>query len=243
MSIQGDIASLEPGQEVILFDLDMSPVGGDLARFHAGLNGLQKPLVWQGNTYLPFPIEASGFEVSTGNKLPRPTITVANIDGSITALVLDFDDLINSKLTRRRTLAKYLDAVNFPGGVNPAADPTQELPQDIYYVTRKISEDEVSVVFELASACDLVGVRIPRRQVNARTCTAIYKSADCGYVPGPMFDASGNPVTDPLLDDCSHQLETGCKLRFYGKAGTKRGVVLPLNAFPGAGTGAGIASS
>jgi lambda family phage minor tail protein L len=92
------------------------------------------------------------------------------------------------------------------------------------------------VVLELSSACDLVGVRIPRRQVNARTCTWLYKGAECGYVPGPMFDANDNPVTDPLQDVCSQKL-TGCKARFYGKAGTKRAVALPFGAFPGAGTG------
>lgn len=239
MPIPADIASLNPGHEIVLFDLDMAVVGLDVARFHSGLNQLQAPITWQGNEYHPWPIEATGFEISAGSKLPRPTITVANIDGSVTALVLEHDDLRGCKLTRRRTLARYLDAVNFPGGVNPTADPTQELPLDIYLVSRKVSEDSQAVVFELASSLEMPGVYLPRRQVNARTCTAIYKSADCGYAPGPMFDTNDAGVSDPLLDQCSHKL-SGCKARFYGKAGTRKGVVLPINAFPGAGTGAGI---
>jgi lambda family phage minor tail protein L len=48
---------------------------------------------------------------------------VGNVDGSITALCLSYQDLVGAVLTRHRTLGKYLDAANF-GGTNATADPT-----------------------------------------------------------------------------------------------------------------------
>ncbi len=241
MPILADIASLEPGALVELFDLDMSVIGGDVVHFHAGTNYNGQAVVWGGVVYQPFPIMADGFDQTGSGPFPRPTLTVANVDGTITALVLEYQDLIDCKVTRRQTFAKYLDPVNFADGNNPSADSTQELPQEIYYIARRAAETGETVTFELANAVDRQGVRLPSRTVFQRTCTWQYKGAECGYVPGPMFDITGASVTDPALDVCSHLLSTGCKLRFYGKAGTSRGVVLPFGGFPGSGSGQSVA--
>lgn len=244
MTIVGAVSAIDPGALVELFALDMTPAGGDLAYFHAGTNQLGVAVVWQGVTYQPFPIAAEGFELSGGGQFPRPKLTCSNVGGTITALLLQFGDLLNSKLTRRRTLAQYLDAANFPAG-NPEADPTQHLPDEIWYVARKASEDNVSVVFELAAACDLAGVRVPRRQVIANVCTWIYRRYDpvaaafdytkatCPYTGAAIFDATGAVVTNPALDVCSHRLSDGCKKR-YPKVGTVR-PPLPYAGEPGAG--------
>lgn len=91
------------------------------------------------------------------SKPPVPTLSVANIDGSISAACLQFQDLVGATVIRHRTLGKYLDAANF-GGTNPTADPSQELPQDRWYIERKASETNVMVKFELSSALDFNGV-------------------------------------------------------------------------------------
>lgn len=67
-------------------------------------------------------MQAEGFE-KTSAQQPVPKLSVGNIDGSISALCLTYQDLLGSKVTFHRTFGKYLDAVNF-GGVNPTADPT-----------------------------------------------------------------------------------------------------------------------
>ena len=81
--------------------------------FHAGTNQLQQPIVWQGNTYQPLPIESEGFDVSTKGTLPRPKIRVANVGGLLSAEVRQNDDLIGCKLIRKRTFSRYLDDSNF----------------------------------------------------------------------------------------------------------------------------------
>lgn len=122
MTITQDIQSLRPGDLVELFELDATALGGTLLRFNAGTNKLRSPVIWQGNTYVPLPIDASGFEFSGKGQLPRPTLKVANIGGLVTAQLRDFNDLLGAKVTRRRTLAKYLDAANFPARRNLLLD-------------------------------------------------------------------------------------------------------------------------
>ena len=117
------------------------------------------------------PIEAEGFAFQKG-QLPRPTLTISNALGTITAILLNVNqvttgnDLTGATVTRIRTLARYLDAVNFPGGTNPLGtpDPTAEFPQEIYKIDRKASETREAVQFELAAPTDLAGIRVPGRQ-------------------------------------------------------------------------------
>ena len=153
--ITADIQSLSPSAILELFVLDTTNLpDGALNYFHAGTNALNQPVVWQGNVYNPVPIEASGFDITTRGTLPRPNLRVANVNGLFSAMVMETDDLVGCKITRKRTLAKYIDAVNFPGGVNPLADPNQYLPDDIWYVEQKTSENRYVVEWELSSAFD-----------------------------------------------------------------------------------------
>ena len=226
--IAADIQTLAPGAIVDLYELDLTTIGGSLLRFHPGRNGLASDLVWNTQPYVAFPVKAEGFEASGNGKMPRPTIKVANVTGLISALLRDFDDLIGCKITRRRTLSKYLDAVNFPGGVNPSADPTQEFPPEVWFVDRKSSETKMMVEFELAASWDVQGVLLPRRQAIANTCGWRYRGADCGYAGGAV--ANGNDVATAVLgeDACGKRLAS-CKLRFGAYA------VLPFGAFPSVG--------
>jgi len=141
-------------------------------RFHNGTslkdNG---EIVWAGDTYQRFPIQAEGFAFQKG-QLPRPTLTVSNALGTITAILLNVNetttgnDLTGATVTRIRTLAKFLDAVNFPNNVNPygTPDPNAEFPQEIYSIDRKSAENREIVTFELAAVIDLAGIRAPKRQ-------------------------------------------------------------------------------
>lgn len=180
-AITVEIQKLEPSAIVEMFEVDATAFGGDMLRFHAGTNQLRQNLVWQGETYSPFPIQASGFDYSGNGQLPRPKLAVANITGAITLLVLTYDDLLGAKVTRKRTLLKYLDAVNFPGGTNPTADPAAEFGDEIFFVDRKTSENRDVVEFELAAAFDVAGVRLPRRQIIQNVCTWKYRGGECGY--------------------------------------------------------------
>jgi lambda family phage minor tail protein L len=212
---------------VELFELDATSLGGALVRFHAGTNQLSQAVIWKGNIYSAYPVQITGFEFSTGGKLPRPKMRVANVSGVMSAFLSDYQGLLGCKVTRRRTMAKYLDAANFAGG-NPFADPLQELPEDVYYIDRLAAETKELVELELATSFDVEGVQLPRRQIIT-LCPWAYKGGTgCGYVPGAMFTAEDVATTDPSKDVCGKRL-TSCQLRF--------GLHNPLDfgGFPSAG--------
>jgi len=117
------LQSINPGAIIELFTLTLdSTLHGSSAvhLFHNGSNmNLNGNIVWAGNTYERFPIQCEGFDFGSTGTLPRPTISVSNIFGTITALMQAANqttignDLNGSKLVRIRTLARYLDNVNF----------------------------------------------------------------------------------------------------------------------------------
>jgi lambda family phage minor tail protein L len=223
VSIAEDIQKLNPGALVELFLLDATPVGGVLNYFHAGTNGLRGAVVWQGNAYQPWPIQARGFDKSATGRLPRPTLTMSNVNGIIGAIARDYNDLLGAKLIRKRTFVKYLDAGNFPGNANPTADPNAAFPDDVFYVDQKTTENRHVIEFALAAKMDLAGVSIPLRVV-AQTCAWQYRGEGCGYAGGPVADVNDTSTADPTKDQCGKRL-TSCKLRFTG--------TLPFGGFPG----------
>ncbi len=200
--ITTEIQKLAPSAVIELFVLDATAIGGSTYRFHAGTNQLRQNIVWQGETYNRFPLVASGFEFSGQGQIPRPKLTVSNVLSAVTLILLSTNDLMGAKVTRKRTLAKFLDAVNFDGGVNPTADDTAEFPEDIYFIDRKSHEDKDTVEFELASSLDLVGVNIPRRQVIQNICIWKYRGAECGFTGAPLYD-----VNDELLSSSGQSAE------------------------------------
>jgi lambda family phage minor tail protein L len=233
-TIQG--VSVPAGGIVTLFDLDATSLGDNTYYFHPGTNELRNNVVWTtqntngswtAKSYSAFPIEAFGFESTTKGSLPRPTLRIANVTGLIGALTREVSDLIGAKVTRRRTLVRYLDAANFAASTNPNADPTQFFPLDVFYINRKVAENRVFIEFELASAMDLHGVKLPRRQIIQNLCTWKYRSSECSYAGSNYFNALDATVTTLAEDVCSKRL-SGCKARFGDYA------TLPYGGFPGA---------
>jgi lambda family phage minor tail protein L len=209
MPITADVQQLEPGALIELFDVDCTAIGGDMLRFHGHLQSTS--IFWQGNEYKPWSIQAAGFEHTSDAQQPSPTLTVANLGGTISALCVFLDDMVGAKVTRRRTFAKYLDAVNFLAG-NPTADPNEQMASELWYIEQKTGETNVQVEFTLSSALDFGGQQLPARQVVG-ICQWQYRDANCGYTGTAYFDKSDNPVNDPALDRCSMKT-SGCECRF-----------------------------
>lgn len=227
-AILSEIQKLSPSAVVELFVLDTTSFGGDIYYFHAGTNELRSRVIWQGQTYEPFPVQVTGFEFNGNGQLPKPKLTVANVTGVISTLVLLYQDLLGAKLIRKRTFVKYLDAVNFDGGVNPTADPTAEFADDVFFVDRKSNENKATVEFELAAAFDVTGVRLPRRQIVQNVCPWKYRGTECGYVGTSYFDAKDVPVANAFQDVCGKRLNS-CQKRFPPP------FELPFGGFPAAG--------
>jgi lambda family phage minor tail protein L len=170
-----DLQKINPSAIIELFTLTTDATlhgSAQTYRFHNGTSlNANGDIIWAGNQYLKMPIQAEGFAFQKG-QLPRPTLTISNALGTITAILLNVNqvttgnDLTGATVTRIRTLARYLDSVNFPGNTNPLGtpDPTAEFPQEIYKIDRKSSENRETVTFELAAVFDLAGIRAPKRQ-------------------------------------------------------------------------------
>jgi lambda family phage minor tail protein L len=253
MTISRDIHSLEPGAIVELYEIDLTPIdpAAGVTRFHAGTNELREPVVWQGHTYAPRPVSASGFGITIQGAAPRPKFQVSNIPvggavGMMTLLNRNYDDLVGAIITRRRALVKYLDAVNFPGSVNPTADPTAEIPLDVYYVERRVTENRVYCEYELSSIYDLTGVMLPGRTIIRDTCMYSYRiwdaatgsflyadsrsnPVDCPYTGTRCFDALG-ALTATENDCCGRRL-SDCRLRFSISTTTLTGIASGVDAY------------
>jgi lambda family phage minor tail protein L len=235
-----ELQKIAPSSIIELYELHLDATlhgASTIYRFHAGTNQVNNgDIVWNANSYLKFPVEVTGFEYNGGGQLPRPKLQVSNAMSYVTAILLtvnDFNtgnDLIGAKFIRIRTLARYLDAVNFVGNVNPygTPDPTAEFPQEIYFIDRKTSENLGSVEWDLAAAFDLVSVKAPKRQCIANICQWKYRSTECSYAGTNYFDINDNAVATQALDVCGKKLNS-CSIRF-GENNE-----LPYGSFPGIG--------
>jgi len=181
-NLQKTLQDVDAKTVVELFDFELNNAqhgATTIYRFTNTKNELGNDIVWQGNTYTAIPMKAEGYEVSGQGSLPRPTLSVANLNGTFTTILalLNTDSNGNAlprntrtlegcKVTRTRTLSKYLDAVNFTGSSNSDADPTSYFrPRDIYFIDRKSIENRDVIAYEMCSAFDLAGVRLPKRQI------------------------------------------------------------------------------
>lgn len=208
VKIVRELQEVAPSSVIELFELRLVAAlhgSNDVYRFHAGVNGKSTAgnIVWAGNTYTAFPVEATGFEYTGTGQLPKPKLVVANVLGTLTAILLAVNaitpgnDLLGAKVIRKRTLARYLDATNFPGNTNPygTPDPTAEFPEEVYYISRKLSETRDAVEFELAAAFDLQGVRAPKRLCISNVCQWNYRDGStCGYNRASYFTAEDKTI-------------------------------------------------
>ena len=227
--IKTDAASLEPGEYVELFDMVLND--NEHLRFYDGQK-LKSPgtILWQAMEYYPFPIQAEGFELTSGGRPPRPTLSVSNITGLVGLYAALRDDLVGNTVTRWRTFRHYLDG-------EPQADPAQHFPPDIFVINRKVSHTSELLTFELSTPFDQTSKVLPGRIAQKRYCPWRYRHydaeaagfnyefAECPYVGFDFYDTNGSPVGQADLDQCGKRL-SDCKLRFPN-------VPLPFGGFPG----------
>lgn len=108
------------------------------------------------NFFEYWPVRADGFSVALEGVLPTPTVELANIDGFLMSVVMSLNGLTRAKVTRRRIQLEFLDS------------PENELPQDIYEVSR-YTINQLSCVFYLKSFLDVGNRQIPRRRLVSLT--------------------------------------------------------------------------
>jgi lambda family phage minor tail protein L len=225
MTLTADVQQSWHDGLVELYDIDFSLITGDPADILYLANQV-KPngtkIQWKGQTYEPLPISGTGFEKVSAGQTPQPSLTIANALGVFSPAIDTLGDLIGAKVTRRRTFGKYLDG-------EPAADPSQEFPLDVFYIEQKTSENAIAITWTLSSILDLEGVRLPRRLITQNYCQWKYRSSECGYTGGPVADERDRPTGSLSNDICGKRLQS-CQLRFPNQS-------LPFGGFPGATVG------
>ena len=230
-SVFEELAQLAPSAIIELFELHLDTTlhgSSEIYRWHNGVNAdVDGNITWNGNDYVRLPIQAEGFDYTNTGSLPRPTLTVANLESTVTNLLLLVNattagnDLGGATVKRIRTLKKYLDG-------ETAADPHAKFPDEIWFIDRKANESRDAVSFELASKFDLPGVKLPKRQLIANICQWQYRSTECSYTGTDYYDTNDESVDTLAEDKCGKRLSS-CKVRFGETA------ELPFGSYPSAG--------
>tara|TARA_A100001515_G_scaffold28022_1_gene21623 strand:+ start:19 stop:1008 length:990 start_codon:yes stop_codon:yes gene_type:complete len=199
------LQEINPGAVIELFTLQLDATlhgSNTIYRFHNGANlNANGEVVWAGNTYLRFPIQCEGFEFTGTGTLPRPTISVSNIFGTLTAIMQNVNqttvgnDLNGAKLTRIRTLARFLDAVNFaPTTTTTTSTQTVADPSDAETVTYTVTVVQDSGG---ANVFAINGVQKPVITMK-RGSTYIFNQSHSSNVNHPLrikSDAGGQQTT------------------------------------------------
>ena len=130
-----ELQQTNPSAIIDLYELELveglhyatgNPLGIETVyRWHSGVaQNSQGELIFNGNTYSQMPIEAEGFDYkgsSQKSSLPRPTLRVSNLLSTVSTILAEINgvtphnDLIGAKVTRFRTMAKFLSISNFSG--------------------------------------------------------------------------------------------------------------------------------
>jgi lambda family phage minor tail protein L len=220
-----------------LYTLDLTLYGDSVYYFTPNIDGVTN-VVWQGNTYTPFDLEAEGFELDGRGSAPTPKIRFSLTNPIITSYIAAFSDLIGAKVTRCKTYKKFLDG-------EPGANPNAHYPLDIYKIERKASENRLQVEFELSSVMDQRGAQLPSRTITSFYCPWIYRRFNGGVSGDPLLDFDYHPADNACpydgsdyfdrdnapcaaSEDKCNKTQAACKLRFGSDA------VLPFGGFPGA---------
>ena len=199
------LQEINPGSIIELFTIELNTAlhgSNTIYRFHNGANmNADGEVVWAGNSYLRFPIECTGFEFGSTGTLPRPKIAISNIFGTITAIMQDINtttvgnDLNGAKFTRIRTLARFLDAVNFaPETVTSTSTQTVADPADgetVTYTVTVVQDSGGANVFAIN------GVQKPVITMK-RGSTYIFNQSHSSNVGHPLrikSDAGGQQTT------------------------------------------------
>jgi lambda family phage minor tail protein L len=158
-NVSTELRSLNQSSPLIeLFTLDCTSIGGSVYHFTPNVDVTSSPVVYQGITYQPLPVQTSGWELSATDTQPRPTLTVSNVTSVFMSAVQSLGDIVNARVERLRTLYKFLDG-------QPTADPNAYInPVDVYWVYQKTTQNKHVISWQLATPAEAFSMQLPARQ-------------------------------------------------------------------------------
>jgi lambda family phage minor tail protein L len=208
-----------------LYEIDTTIYGGPVIRLCPSTLENGGPVVFNGSTYTPFPIEASGFEVNNSQP-PRPQLLVSGLQPLLMGGINQYRGLQNCKVTRIRVRRSELD------DENPAIT-TDFINVDVFHINKIKTQTATAIDFELITKMELSSnQKFPRRTMSPY-CNYTYRRFvdgafvysdinPCPYVGSACF-TKGNQVGTQATDQCSKTID-GCGLRFESN--------LPFQGFP-----------
>lgn len=202
--ITSDLIQSESSALVELFELILDPSDNNPTLFfHPGVEENLSTLKFhphgevnknnnsEANEYTAIPMEMSGVESTSDGPGNRPTLTIANVTNLLRSSLDDedftFEDLVGTKLRRRRTFAKYL-----VGGDD--ANSPFEFPEATYIIDRISTRTNTLITFELAAPFDLEGVKLPGRFVVGKYCSWIYQGREKQGCGGCIFPSDSSII-------------------------------------------------
>jgi lambda family phage minor tail protein L len=155
MSIEQEVQQPVVSAFIELFQLDIQTETLTSYYYTPMTNGASS-VQWNGQTYLPFPINIENISMSSEGAPTRPTLTIANIlPGRLFGtLAFLYGDLVGNKITYTRTFANYL-GISSDVCLKPLR----------YTIAKKIGHNKLNIVFELRSPFDRERNYLPKRQM------------------------------------------------------------------------------
>ncbi len=253
--LASDIQKPDIGSLVTLYQFDATKMGAPSIWYFTQAVQDGAPVVFNSQEYTPIDIKADGFDITTEGTSIRPRLAVSNVDNTLASEVISYKDFLGCKLTRIRTLLKYIgdteeaitdesfDDITDHNGesifdtTGGGSESTfVEFPRDIYIIQQKIIQNKKIIQWELVAKTDLENLKIPRRQVLRDTCTHtyryyqdgafVYTDVSCPYTGATYYEQDGTLTTNPAEDVCGKKL-SDCKLRYPLDSDQ-----LPTRAFP-----------
>lgn len=226
MSLQEDISKqsqkLNVGTIVKLYELDLTDVGeSSTIYFTESIGRDYTPISFNSRSYTPIDIQATGFGSNSNGTNIRPKLVVSNVLLTLIPYLLSYRNLIGAKLTRRRTLERFLDGY-------PDANPSAEFTPDVFKIKSIPQRNNYNIEFELSSYIDSETTKVPGRLILRNYCSQIYRiyssvlsdfsyeKATCPYATDYYYTKYGEYTTDKSKDVCG-KMEKHCTLRYSGK--------------------------
>lgn len=173
----------------------------------------EKDIVFDGNTYVAFPILMSGIESKSDGAMARPTLTIANVESilksnsdfktqmditsgtevwntevngePVSSSTFKIDDLVGSRVTRRKTFEKYTGSAT-----------VYEFPRETYIIDRVSTKNQIFIELELSSPADMSGIQLPSRVVVGKYCPWLYKGWNENEEKSACFWKTSSQIVD-----------------------------------------------
>lgn len=151
MTIAQDLQKAELPARIKLFEIDATALNGSIYRYTPVTNGLGQ-VVFNGNTYDPFPIAMTGLERTSDGAAPRPLLAITNVDKFFGVLVATLGNLKGAKVIYTETFEPYLNSSVSASIIR-------------FIIHKKPTHNASGIVFELKSVLDLDNDFLPGRQM------------------------------------------------------------------------------